>query len=238
MDLAHSHIVVLGAGKRLGLFLTHHFLKAGAHISAFYRSPSAELTSLLDQFPSSLRISQFDLESPERVAPLMNDCLGSFGEVSGVVCVASQFYPTPYSQLTPQQWDELFATNVKGHFFFLQALIPFFKEPSHLLTLVDIFARKPLRNYLAYASAKGALLTMSRNFALELAPKTRVNSISPGPVLLPEDFTPGQDERQIQSTLLGRLGSPLDIWEATRFLFENNYVTGVDLRVDGGASLR
>jgi NAD(P)-dependent dehydrogenase (short-subunit alcohol dehydrogenase family) len=78
---------------------------------------------------------------------------------------------------------------------------------------------------------------LTQNLAKEWAPQIRVNSISPGPVLLPETYTPEQRERARERTLLKRLGSPEDIAQAALFLIGNDYMTGCDLAVDGGRSL-
>jgi len=237
MKLENAHIVILGAGKRIGLHLTQRFLEAGAKVTALHRSPSPEIEKLASQFPKRLVSLLFDLTHFSESPATAQKTTKEFGKISGIVTLASQFYSTPLQSVTPSQWDELFDTNVKGHFFLLQSMLPYLTPSSHILALVDIFARKPLRKYLPYASAKGALLTLTRNLAWELAPHTRVNSISPGPVLLPESFSAEQAKAHQGRTLLGRLGSPEDIWEAARFLFSNEYLTGVDLAVDGGSSL-
>ena len=90
-----------------------------------------------------------------------------------------------------------------------------------------------------YAAAKGALLTLTRALAVELAPEVRVNAVAPGPILWPEDGQFPDDERTaiVQHTLLKRAGTPEDIARTVRFLMlDAPYITGQVINVDGGRS--
>ncbi|NBX92011.1 MAG: SDR family oxidoreductase [Proteobacteria bacterium] len=237
MQITQKHILVVGGSKRIGLELTRRFLKEGSFVSCLYRTLSPELESLKQQYSENLICIPFDLSSLISLSQAANQVSAWKPSIDALIMVASSFYRTPLSEVTESQWDELFDTNVKGHFFLIQQLLPTLAPQSGVITLVDMFAVKPLRGYSAYTSAKGAFLTLTRNLAKELAPKTRVNSISPGAVLLPEDFSPEESAHHATRNLLGRLGSPEDIVNATLFLLENDYVTGLNLHVDGGASL-
>ena len=227
----------MGSSRRIGLYLTEKLLESGCKVSGLYRTPSPELTSLKSLFPDRLHLDCFDLRDVRTAGPLAAKIHQQNGRIFGVIHVASQFFKTPLGQVTSNAWDELFDTNVKGHFFLTQALAPYLEAPSHLINLVDIFSTKPLRNYLAYTAAKGALMTLTRNLANELAPNTRVNAISPGPVLLPEGFSEEEKLQHSKNTLLGRTGDPSDIWSAVHFLLNSNYITGINLCVDGGSFL-
>ncbi|MFM8269962.1 MAG: SDR family oxidoreductase [Pseudomonadota bacterium] len=237
MPLDNRHGVVVGCSRRLGLLITRKLLESGFRVSGLYRRSSPELRALELLYPDRLKTFAYNLQELEKLQELVSHLIRGFGSVFALFHVASQFYKTPLGQVSPASWDELFDTNVKGHFFICQALIPHLERPSHIINLVDIYATKPLRGYLAYAAAKGAFLNLTKNLAYELAPHTQVNAISPGPVLLPENFT--DDEKKIQEsrTLLGRTGTPEDIWNAISFLLANRYITGENLCVDGGSSL-
>jgi len=237
VNLEKGHIVIVGCARRIGLTLTQHLLEAGYLISGTYHHLSPELIDLEKQFRGRFKGYPFDLRKPESAKALAQKAAEQYGPVFGIIHVASQFYRTPLEQVTPDSWDELFDTNVKGHFFLTQAFIPHLAKPSHIINLVDIFAFKPLQGYIAYTAAKGALLALTRNLANELAPHTRVNAISPGPVLLPENFTDKEKFLHASRTLLKRTGSPQDIWNAVRFFLDSAYITGMNLCVDGGSSL-
>lgn len=237
VTLKNRHIVVVGCSRRIGLLISQRLLEAGCHVSGLFRTSSSEIKQLKTQFESSLDTFCYDLRKPETAHNLVNEIKKKQRPVFALIHVASQFFRTPLNQVTTDSWDELFDTNVKGHFFLTQAFIPHLDKPSHIINLVDIFATKPLRGYLAYTAAKGALLTLTKNLANELAPHTQVNAVSPGPVLLPENFTEEEKRIHASRTLLGRTGSPEDIWNAIYFLLNNRYITGQNLRIDGGSSL-
>jgi pteridine reductase len=74
-------------------------------------------------------------------------------------------------------------------------------------------------------------------FAVELAPRVRVNAVLPGPVMMPEGISQAEKDRAIAGTLLERAGRPEDVAHAVTFLLENDFITGVCLPVDGGRTI-
>ncbi len=161
-----------------------------------------------------------------------------FGPVDVLINSASDFYPTETATCSQSEWDDLLGLNLKAPFFLAQACAADLKmRQGYLLNLCDIHVSQPLRRFAPYSASKGGLWTLTRVLAAEWAPHVRVNSISPGPVLPPENFTTEQLERAATRTLLGRIGSAQDIVNAADFLLRNDYITGFDLKVDGGASL-
>lgn len=237
MTETERHIVIAGGSKRLGLYLATQLTQHHVRLSILYRTLSEELSQLQSRFPDRIQLYPFHLEQAEDLSHLGKKIFQDNGAISELVTVASQFYPTPLGTVSEKQWNDLFDTNVKGHFFFIQGAIPFLHKPSHIVTLVDIHSFKPLKSYSPYCAAKGALLTLSRNLAFELAPHTRVNSISPGFVLAPETFSLEEVEEKRKKCLLGRLGTPEDIYQGYQFLRRNHYITGYNLCIDGGNSL-
>lgn len=232
-----SHWLVAGASKRLGLLLTRKLLEQGARVSALYRTLTPELQELCQKYPHQCALFSFDLCETDAFPALIKTITERQGLLAGLLLVASEFYKTPWGMVSERDWDNLFATNVKGHTFLAQACSASLEPQSQIIALADIFGNKPLRAYVAYAAAKAALLSVVRNLAKELAPHVRVNAISPGPVLLPESFSPEEEAQHAERTLLGKLGTPEDIWQAVQFLMECSYITGMNLNVDGGASL-
>lgn len=232
-----QHWVVVGCSRRLGLFMTRKLIEEGAKVTGLYREISDPISELKAQFPCQLTLKAYDLRKMELLDGSLETLFQGSDKIDGVIHLASQFFPTPLLKVKVSDWDILYDTNVKGHFFLTQLLIPYLKIPSSIIYIVDIYATKPLKNFIAYASAKGALLSLMKNLALELAPQIRVNAISPGSVLLPESYNQEEIDRHIENTLLKRLGSPEDIYQAFDFLSRNSYLTGVNLKVDGGTSL-
>ena len=113
-------------------------------------------------------------------------------------------------------------------------------EGGAIVTIGDWACARPYANYAAYFLSKGAIPTLTRTLAVELAARNRavrVNCILPGPVMLPEDLSTPEVQGVVPGTLLKRLGRPEHIAHAVLFLVENDYVTGVCLPVDGGRTI-
>jgi pteridine reductase len=106
-----------------------------------------------------------------------------------------------------------------------------------IVNIGDWATRRPYKNYGAYFVSKGAIATLTRMFAVELAPRVRVNAVLPGPVLLPESLSAKEKSESIAGTLVKRSGRPEHVANAVAFLLEDDFVTGVCLPVDGGRTV-
>ena len=150
---------------------------------------------------------------------------------------ASSFYPTPAGTITEAQWDDLVGSNFKAPLFLSQAAAPHLKASGgSIVNLVDIHARRPLRDHPVYGPAKAALAMLTRALAKDLAPEVRVNGVSPGAILWPEDgMSEGAQETILRQVPLGRAGHPDDIAGCVVFLLRDApYVTGQIIGVNGG----
>ena len=155
---------------------------------------------------------------------------------------ASSFFPTLLQQCTLADWHDLIGSNLQAPLFLAQAAAPYLKEQNGcVVNIVDIHTERPLKNYVIYNAAKGGLLALTRSLAVEMAPEVRVNGVSPGPILWPEDGEwADESERNqiIASTLLKRCGEPDDIARTVQFLIADApYITGQIIAVDGGRSI-
>jgi pteridine reductase len=116
------------------------------------------------------------------------------------------------------------------------------KQPDGgcIVNVGDWATERPYVDYAAYFPSKGAIPTLTRMFAVELArrnPRVRVNAVLPGPVMLPADLAPEEREAAIAATLVRREGSPQLVAKAVLSLVDNEFITGVCLPVDGGRTI-
>ena len=113
------------------------------------------------------------------------------------------------------------------------------KSHGTIINMIDIHARRPLRDHSVYGSAKAGLEMLTRSLAKELAPEVRVNGIAPGAILWPErGMTEAVKKNILQQVPLQRPGEPGDIAECVLYLASGaRYVTGQVIAVDGGRSL-
>jgi pteridine reductase len=144
--------------------------------------------------------------------------------------------------VSEQAWDDLVGTNLKTPLFLSQAAAAHLRRAHGcIVNIVDIHADRPTRSYAVYSAAKGGLMALTRALACDLAPEVRVNGISPGVILWPEDERWSDElarQRIIHTTLLKRVGEPDDIARTARFLiFDAPYITGQVIPVDGGRSI-
>ena len=246
MSPRHERPVVLvtGAGKRVGAVISRVLHAAGYDLALHYRHSSAEAellaTSLERQRSGSTYTVQGELADIDALPDMVQRVLGRFGRLDALVNNASAFYPTPIGTATPEQWNELFASNAQAPVFLSQAATPALREArGAIVNLVDIYAERPLANHPLYCMAKAALAAMTRSLALDLGPDVRVNGVAPGAVMWPSDGKPYDDQQaMLARTPLQRAGSPEDVAGAVLWLLRDApFVTGQIIRVDGGRTL-
>jgi NAD(P)-dependent dehydrogenase (short-subunit alcohol dehydrogenase family) len=151
---------------------------------------------------------------------------------------------------TVEDFDNLFAINVRSPFFLVQQLLPVFVEGSNVIVISSALARtvvgKPgLENpsTLAYASTKGALETLVKNWAAILGPRgIRVNAVAPGVIDTDmSNFTKTEAGREVALGMqaLKRIGKPEDVADVVAFLASDaaRWITGASIPVDGGSKL-
>ena len=246
MSPRHERPVVLvtGAGKRVGAVIARRLHAAGYDLALHYRHSVAEAelltTSLERQRSGSTCTVQGELADIGALSHMLQRVLDRFGRLDALVNNASAFYPTPIGSATPEQWNELFASNAQAPFFLSQAAVPALREArGAIVNLVDIYAERPLANHPLYCMAKAALSAMTRSLALDLGPDVRVNGVAPGAVMWPSDGKPYDDQQaMLARTPLQRAGSPEDVAGAVLWLLRDApFVTGQIIRVDGGRTL-
>lgn len=236
--------LITGSARRIGAAIARRLHVAGYDLALHCRSSRddmAALTRLLEAArPGSTLVLQADLAEFDRLPELVAQAVGRFGRLDALVNNASSFHPTPLGQATPAQWDALFASNARAPFFLAQAAAPhLLAAQGAIVNLTDIYGERPLREHTIYCMAKAALIMMTRSFALELGPSVRVNAISPGAILWPEDASDtAAQQAMLGRTPLGRTGTPEEVAEAVRWLLQDaSYCTGQVLHLDGGRLL-
>lgn len=234
-------MLVTGAAKRVGSVIARHLHADGATVALHYRAATAEVEALAAELnaarPGSALALQADLLDAARLATLVSEVLAHFGRLDGLINNASSFFPTAIGKIDEAAWDDLVGSNFKAPLFLSQAAAPALRvSGGAIVNITDIHAERPLRGYPLYSAAKGALLTLTRALAVELAPEVRVNAVAPGPILWPEDGQFDDPERVdiVRQTLLKREGNPEDIAAAVAYLLSAPYVTGQVINVDGG----
>ena len=236
--------LVTGGARRVGAAIARRLHAAGAALLIHYRDSETDAAGIVDEL-NAVRAKSAASVKAELLAPiapraLLSAALDTFGRLDILVNNASSFFPVAIGAVESSHWEELLGSNLRAPLFICQeAAAELAKAGGCIVNIVDIHAERPLKGYPVYSIAKGGLATMTRSLALELAPKVRVNGVSPGAIAWPEDgqFDPAERRRIVATTPLARVGTPEDIAQAVHFLACASYVTGQIIAVDGGRSI-
>ncbi len=236
--------LITGAAKRIGAQVAVHLHDAGANIAIHYRGSADEARQLADKLNAvrlnSAAIFQADLNQTELLPDLIAKVMDRCGRLDILVNNASSFYPTPLGEISDSDWDDLVGSNLKAPLFLSQAAFPHLQAHGGvIINMLDIHARRPLRDHIVYGTAKAGLEMLTRSLAREMAPKVRVNGVSPGAILWPEQgMSEELQAKIIRETPLARNGNPDDIGSCILYLVRDaTFVTGQNIAVDGGRSL-
>ncbi len=239
-------ILITGGARRVGAAISRALHAGGANLIIHYRRSATEARALQADLNAlradSVALVQADLLNPAALSPLVQETVNRFGRLDVLINNASSFFPTPVGEITAENWDDLIGTNLKTPLFLSQVATPHLrKSGGSIINIIDIHADRPMKNHLVYSTAKGGLVALTRSLAAELGPEIRVNGLSPGPILWPEDERWNDElarQRIVNQTLLKRVGEPDDVARAARFLvFDAPYITGQIIAVDGGRSI-
>lgn len=245
MKLAEGKVALVTAGgRRVGAAIVRELHTAGDRIMIHCRESRDEAFALAAELNAlrfdSVDVFQADLREAVQREALIARATQRWGRLDALVNNASTFYPSPVGRVTDAIWDDLVDVNLKAPFFLAQAA---FGALAHcqgaIVNIVDIYAELPLEGFPVYSVAKSGLLALTRSLAQELAPRVRVNAVSPGAILWPEMQIEDQEKEKILASIpLGRQGHPSDIARTVRFFLKDApYITGQVLVVDGGRTL-
>lgn len=237
-------VLVTGAARRIGAAIVTCLQRSGASVAIHYRGSADEAEALAARLNASRENSaatfQADLLDTAALPGLIEQVVDWGGHLDVLVNNASTFYPTPVGEITEDHWTDLVGSNVKAPLFLSQAALPQLRDnKGAIVNIVDIHARRPLRNHTVYGPAKAALAMLTRSLAKDLAPEVRVNGVSPGAILWPEDgMSDAAQQTILHQVPLARAGDPDDIAGCVLYLLRDaTYVTGQIIAVDGGRSI-
>ena len=249
IDFTNKTVIVTGAGHGLGRSIAHAFSVRGAAVWACDINAVA-LATTEREAEGDFRICNMDITDHLAINKIVEQIAREKGHVDILVnCAGGVGGQTaqPLEQVTPAQWQALFDINVTGAFNCIQAVTPGMKAVGGG-KIINISSRAGITTSLtgiqAYASAKAALIGLTRQLAQELGEhKINVNSIAPGfirsnPSTEKQWDAYGEDGQKalVESITLKRLGTPDDISNAVMFFSSDyaNWITGQTLSVAGG----
>jgi pteridine reductase len=236
-------VFITGGAKRIGASMANYFHERNYKVVFHYNKSKKEADNLSRELnekeADSCFTIQSDFSSQESIESIVNEFYKVSKEIDVLINNASSFYPTPIQNATEAQWKDLLDTNITTPLFLIKGFQEGLKRTKgSVINISDSLAPRGIKNFSLYSSAKGALETLTKSLAKELAPEVRINAVAPGIILWPENGEIDDDEENkiLKKVDLGRAGNPMDISSAVYFLTGANYITGQTLRVDGGRS--
>ena len=242
MELAGRVALVTGAGQRLGQALAVALGARGMRVAVHYRGSAAGADDTCRRIAAAggdAHPFRADLTEADAPGALVEAAAAHFGALDVLVNSAAVMERTPVDEVTPGQWDAMFALNLRAPFFCAQAAARAMGERGGaIVNLADLAAFETWPAYVPHTITKAGVVQMTRALARALAPRVRVNAVAPGTVLLPAGWNAEAEERLRRTTPLGRSGTPDDVAHAVLYLLEADFVTGEVLVVDGGRHVR
>jgi NAD(P)-dependent dehydrogenase (short-subunit alcohol dehydrogenase family) len=247
-ELAGRRALVTGASRGIGRAIAVGLAGAGCAVAGLARSADAleELGAEIEAAGGAFAPVAHDLAHVGGIATAAERAWAWRGGLDILVNAAGIIVRSDPLDVTPAEWDATFAVNVRGTFFLTQAVgrRMLAAGGGSIVTVTSLAGEIVTQASLSYQASKAALIQMTRALAVHWAPAVRVNAVAPGYVRTDLNAAWLEDEANrgyvLGNTPLGRVGAPADVVGAVKFLASPaaGFITGQNVRVDGGWSVR
>jgi pteridine reductase len=238
LPLAGKVALVTGAGKRVGKSIALALAEDGATVAVHYNgsaSGARDTVRAITRAGGEASAFRANLTKVGEAARLVREVIGELGRIDLLVNSAASMHRTPLDRVRENQWDEIFALNLRAPFFLtVAASTELKKRRGAVINISDHMGFESWPDFVPHGISKAGVAAMTHALAAALAPRVRVNAIAPGFVLAPEGYPASRTRAFANETPLKRLGSPEDVAGAVLYLASARYVTGHLIFVDGG----
>ena len=236
--------LITGGDSGIGRAVAVAFALEGADVAILYlneHQDAAETRQMIEKEGRRAIAIAGDVGDEEFCRRAVQQVVDTFGRIDVLVNNAAEQHPQKSMEdITTEQLERTFRTNIFSFFFITKAALPHMKEGSAIVNTTSVTAYRGSAHLLDYASTKGAIVAFTRSLAQMLAPRRiRVNGVAPGPIwtpLIPASFNEDKVEKFGSDTLMGRAGEPEEVAPSYVFLASDDasYFTGQILHPNGG----
>jgi 3-oxoacyl-[acyl-carrier protein] reductase len=240
-DFSKRVLLLTGAAGGIGRAVVQEFIAAGARVvlADLDEKGAARAAKAGDPKGEKTAVVKLEASNPGDVERAIETCLERFGRLDHLVTAAAIFEDHPFETMTDEQWHRTIAANLDSVFYACRRAVPAMADTGAIVNLASEAAHtggSPMHAH--YGATKAGVLAFTKTIARELAPRIRVNAVSPGTIDTPMVSQWLKDRPGYVDTIpMRRLGRPRDVAQAIAFLCSDaaSYITGTTIHVNGGA---
>jgi len=236
-------VLITGAASGIGKACAQKLGAAGANLALCDINLDAlqALESEMACVKGNLSLHELNIGDDQSCDAAIIDAVKKHGSIDHLINAAGVYPEVLVKDMTNAQWQSLMRVNLDGTFYICRAAIPHLSDLSSIVTIASVAAHRGSHSHAHYSASKGAVISFSKSLALELAPKTRVNTVSPGVIATPmtKNVIAQKGSGLLDITPLGRFGSPDEVADGIIFLCSSmaTFITGETLHINGGLYL-
>ena len=244
MDIHNKIVLITGGTHGIGAATAQLMAAQGCKLVLVARHDHPTLTDMLQGDGNEVTLLQADLVNEQECARVVSAVRERFGRIDVLVHCAGGAVPGGLLDVPTMSWHKAFDIHVHALFYLCRYAVPIMKQSdgSCIVAVSSAAGIRGVKNSLAYSVVKGALPQFTRSLALELADYAiRVNCVSPGVIRtrFQDSLTPEQAKNNIDNRIpLHREGTPEEVAHVITMLVLNGYITGENIVVDGGLTMR
>ena len=239
-DFSNKTLLLTGAAGTIGRAVARRFFASGAHcvLTDLDQDALEAFAKELDPHKERVLAVACDATHSAEVDALLAAAHKRFGPLHALVTAAGLYRDALVADMTDEAWRQTLSINLDSVFHICRAVIPYLGPDSAIVNIASLAGHRGSRAHAHYAAAKGAVLSFSRSLAVELAPKTRVNAVSPGLIDGPmvQNLLNLTGRTFIDQTPMKRLGTADEVAGTIAFLCsaDASFITAASLHVNGG----